>query len=42
MLGFPHRAEHYGADAARDLVLELERRREAGGAVREYDGNGSG
>ena len=39
MLGFPHPAEHYGAGAACALVLELERRREAGGAVREYDGD---
>jgi hypothetical protein len=35
-LGFPYPAEDYAHDLARKLVLELERRREAGTVVREY------
>src|SRR3954447_17147722 len=35
-LGFPYSAEHYAHALARKLVLELERRHEAGAVVREY------
>ncbi|MFL5333131.1 MAG: hypothetical protein ACJ8H8_08090 [Geminicoccaceae bacterium] len=36
-LGFPHPAEHYGQEHVWRLMVELERRREAGGAIREHD-----
>src|SRR3954451_25008948 len=38
--GFPHPAEHYGPDLVRLLMLDLEQRREAGVAVREYQDDG--
>jgi hypothetical protein len=41
-LGFPYPAEHYGPELVRQLVLELERRHEAGVAVREYGEDGLG
>ena len=41
-LGFPYPAEHYAMDLVRQLVLDLERRREAGVAVREYQEDGLG
>jgi hypothetical protein len=41
-LGFPHPAEHYDPDLVRELVLELERRHEAGLVVREYHEDGLG
>jgi hypothetical protein len=41
-LGFPHSAAHYGPDLVRQLVLDLERRREADVAVREYQEDGLG
>ena len=41
-LGFPHPAEHYGPDAVRALILELERRYVTGAAFREYDDAGFG
>src|SRR3954464_9764460 len=41
-LGFPYPAEHYGPELVRQLVLDLERRREAGVAIREYDEDGLG
>jgi hypothetical protein len=41
-LGFPYPAEHYGPELVRQLVLDLERRREAGMAIREYDEDGPG
>lgn len=40
LLGFQHPSEHYGMDAVRALVIELERQREAGMAVREYEEDG--
>src|SRR3954467_5151148 len=41
-LGFPYPAAHYAPDLVRQLVLDLERRREAGVAVREYQEDGLG
>src|SRR4051812_36991150 len=41
-LGFPYPAEHYAPDLIRQLVLDLERRREAGVAVREHQDDGLG
>src|SRR3954453_1711095 len=41
-LGFPYPATHYAPDLVRQLVLDLERRREAGVAVREYQDDGLG
>jgi len=41
-LGFPNYAEHYDPDLVRQLVLELERRHEAGAVVREYGEEGLG
>lgn len=41
-LGFPYPSEQYAPDLVRKLVLELERRREAGLLVREWIEDGSG
>src|SRR3954452_5682959 len=41
-LGFPHPAEHYGQEPVWRLMVELERRREAGKALREHDRGGLG
>lgn len=40
LLGFQHQSEHYGMDTVRALLIELERRRKAGMAVREYEEDG--
>ena len=41
-LGFPHPAAYYAPDLVRQLVLDLERRREASVVVREYEEDGLG
>ena len=41
-LGFPYPAAHFAPDFVRQLVLDLERRRAAGVAVREYQEDGLG
>ena len=41
-LGFPYPSEQYAPDLVRKLVLELERRREAGLLVREWIEDGPG
>jgi hypothetical protein len=41
-LGFPCPAEHHAPELVRQLVLELERHREAGVTVREWHEDGLG